>query len=447
MEIHLNYTHIFFILYLVGSIIDFGVNQWLEYIDFRHRKKHGREIPPEFAEFIDAATVEKTCQYEDARYKYWLPKNILGFAIGIALVFSGFYPFLFNSICSWTQNTFLTALLFIVLGSLPEAIIFLPFRLYREFSIEKRFGFSTMTLRLWVLDELKGLLVSAILAIPLLFAMIFVLEHANDWWWLLLGGIYVVFSLAVSLIYPACIAPLFNKFSPLEEGELKTLLTEELHQTGFKASGLFVMDASKRSKHSNAYFTGFGKTKRVVLYDTLIAQLTPQEIKAVLAHELGHYKHHHIVKKLCIMFPLIFVALFVTSLFIKNPDLYTTFGFALSPEQLNMTAPTTVLRDGNLLKTTATQVVPQLQFLGMFLIGLVFGGFGTLFSPISNYFSRKDEFQADAFAKNLCGTGETLTSSLIKLNKENLSELTEPKMYSIFNYSHPPLLERIRALR
>ena len=422
--ISLHYTHIFFILFLVGSLLDFGIDQWLEFVDFRHRKKHGRDIPPEFAEHIDAATVEKTCRYEDAKYRYWLPKNVLSFAIGLAFVFSGFYPRLYQWICTCTQSTFLTALLFAVQGSIPEAIIFLPFRLYREFGIERRFGFSTMTFRLWLLDELKGLLVSAILAIPLLFAMIFVLEHANGWWWLLLGGIYVAFSLGLSLIYPAFIAPLFNKFTPLEDGELKTLLTDALEQTGFKASGVFVMDASKRSKHSNAYFTGFGKTKRVVLYDTLIAQLSPQEIKAVLGHELGHYKHHHIIKKMCLMIPLIFVLLFVTSVFIRLPDLYTTFGFAV-PQEV---------------------VAPQMQWLGAFLLSLVFGGFGTLLSPVTNHVSRRDEFQADAFAKKLCGTGKPLITALITLNKENLSELTEPKIYSVFNYSHPPLLERIRAL-
>ena len=184
---------------------------------------------------------------------------------------------------------------------------------------------------------------------------------------------------------------------------------------------MFVMDASKRSKHSNAYFTGFGKTKRVVLYDTLIAQLKPEEIKAVLGHELGHYKHHHIIKKMCVMIPCIFGALFLMSLFISRSDLYTTFGFTVQP-------------------------VPEVQFLGIFLLGLVFGGFGTLLSPVTNFFSRRDEFQADAFAKNLCGTGKPLVTSLVTLNKENLSELTEPKIYSVFNYSHPPLLERIRAL-
>ncbi len=434
IQVHLNYTHIFFILFLVSTFIDFGVNQWLEFIDFRHRQKHGREIPPEFADYIDAATVEKTCQYEDAKYKFWVPKNILGLIIGLALIFCGFYPRLFYFIRTFTQNTFLTALLFIVLSGLPEAIIFLPFRLYREFGIEKRFGFSTMTIKLWILDSVKGLLVNAIIVLPLLFAMIFLLEHAEGWWWLLLGGIYVAFSLLISLLYPAFIAPLFNKFTPLEEGELKDMLTEELTRTGFKTSGLFVMDASKRSKHSNAYFTGFGKTKRVVLYDTLINQLSPEEIKAVLAHELGHYKHHHIIKKLCFTIPLIFIALFVVSLFISNPDLYTAFGFVLDSGDLATKA------------NGSAAVLPKVQFLGIFLISMVFGGFSTLFSPISNHFSRKDEFQADAFAKELCGSGKPLSTSLIKLNKENLSELTEPKIYSIFNYSHPPLIERIRAV-
>lgn len=433
MTIHLNYTHIFFILFLIGTFVEFGINQWLEFIDYRHRQKHGREIPPEFAEYMDAATVEKTCQYEDAQYRFWLPKTILGLFVSLALIFFGFYPRIFHFISGFTQNTFLLALCFVVLSGIPETVIFLPFRLYREFGIEKRFGFSTMTIKLWILDSLKGLLVSALLMIPLLFALVSVVEYCNGWWWLLLGGIYVAFSLLISLIYPMFIAPLFNKFTPLEDGELKTTLVEELNQTGFKASGLFVMDASKRSKHSNAYFTGFGKSKRVVLYDTLIEHLTTEEIKAVLGHELGHYKHHHIIKKLCIMFPLIFVMLFIVSLFISNPDLYTTFGFALPADRLNMTA------DG-------ARVLPNTQFLGIFLISLVFGGFSTLLSPITNHFSRKDEFQADAFAKKLCGTGKTLTSSLIKLNKENLNELTEPKVYSIFNYSHPPLLERIRAI-
>ena len=447
MTVHLHYTHIFFILFLVGAVLDFALDLWLEGLDFAYRKKHGREIPPELTGQVDASTLDKTCRYEDAKYRLWLPRHVLGLVFALAFVFTGFYPRLFAVICELTQSTFLRAVLFLLLGALPEAVVYLPFRLYREFGIEKRFGFSTMTLRLWVLDWLKNLLVSAVLGLPLLAAMLFLLLHANSWWWLLLGGIYVAFSLLVSLIYPALIAPLFNKFTPLEDGELKTLLEKTLAQVGFTASGVFVMDASKRSKHSNAYFTGFGKSKRVVLYDTLLTQLTPQEIQAVLAHELGHYKHRHIIKRLCVVIPLIFAMLFAANCFIRQPALYTTFGFALAPEELNMAATTAVSADGTLAATYATQVVPQLQFIGIFLLSLVFGSYGTLFSPLANHFSRRHEFQADAFARATCGTGEPLCTALITLNKENLSELVPPKIYSVFNYSHPPLLERIRALR
>ena len=184
------------------------------------------------------------------------------------------------------------------------------------------------------------------------------------------------------------------------------------------------MDASKRSGHSNAYFTGFGKSKRVVLYDTLIEQLTIDEIEAVLGHELGHYKHHHILKKMMFMIPGVFAALFVASLFIKLPELYIGFGFDVG------------------------DFIPyQMMFIGVFLISLVFGEWMDLFRPILNFLSRRDEFQADAFAKKICGSGEPLCTALIKLNKENLSEIQVPKIYSVFNYNHPPLLERIAALR
>jgi len=260
---------------------------------------------------------------------------------------------------------------------------------------------------------------------PLLLVMIGLFKYASDWWWILLGCVYFVFSLAISVIYPIFIAPIFNKFTPLEDGELKTRLEELLKKCGFKASGLFVMDASRRSGHSNAYFTGFGKSKRVVLYDTLIDQLTTDEIEAVLGHELGHYKHHHILKKLILMIPAVFAVLFAVSFLVKLPLLYTGFGFNFIVEN----------------------VPYQMMFIGIFLLSLVFGEWGRILSPIMNALSRHDEFQADAFAKKICGTGEHLCTALIKLNKENLSEIQVPKIYSVFNYNHPPLLERISALR
>lgn len=420
----MQFSNVFVILFLIGTIGSFLLNQWLEFYDYSYRRKHGSEIPSELAEYVDSAVVEKTCRYEDAKYKLWIPENVLTFALDLALVFTGFYPWLFNTFWNAIQNVYLTMLFFLICAAIPSAILSIPFDLYGEFVVEKKFGFSTMTFKLWIADQIKSLAIGAVLAVPLLVIMISLLECASSWWWILLGAVYVVFSLLISIIYPRFIAPLFNKFTPLEDGSLKDRLSSLLAKTGFKANGVYVMDASKRSKHSNAYFTGFGKTKRIVLYDTLVKQLTEEEIEAVLGHELGHYKKHHIVKRLCISIPVMFAALFVVSLFITHQSLYAGFGF-----------------------DTPAALFPHMQAAGIFLLSLVFGGYGDLEKLVSNYFSRRDEFQADAFSAKICGSGKPLVTSLIKLNKENLSEFTPPAVYCAFNYTHPSLIERIRALQ
>ena len=420
----MDFSNIFVIIFIIGTVFSFSLNMLLERLDFTFRKKHGREIPEILSQHVDFQTLDKTCLYEDAKYRLWIPSSILETILSLYLVFCGFYPALIERIWTWTDNPFFAALLFLVLGGIPGALLSIPFALYSEFGIEKHFGFSNMTIRMWIADEIKGFFVNLLILTPLLLAMIALFKYTAGWWWLLLGCVYLVFSLGISIIYPIFIAPIFNKFTPLEDGELKSRLEELLKKCGFKASGLFVMDASRRSGHSNAYFTGFGKSKRVVLYDTLIKQLTIDEIEAVLGHELGHYKHHHILKKMLFMIPAIFASLFVISLLVNLPLLYKGFGFV------------------------SGEVVPyQMMFIGIFLLSLVFGDWGILLSPIMNSLSRHDEFQADAFAKEICGTGEPLCTALVKLNKENLSEIQVPKIYSVFNYSHPPLLERIKALR
>ena len=418
------FSNIFVLIFLAGTAFSFILDMILERIDFSFRKKHGREVPEILSAQVDLQTLDKTCRYEDAKYNLWIPSIILEVMLSLYLVFCGFYPALFEWIMSWTSNSFFVAMLFLILGGIPGAFLSMPFALYSEFGIEKHFGFSNMTFSMWVADEIKGFFINLIILTPLLLAMIGLFKYASDWWWILLGCVYFVFSLGISIIYPIFIAPIFNKFTPLEDGELKTRLEELLKKCGFKASGLFVMDASRRSGHSNAYFTGFGKSKRVVLYDTLIKQLTSEEIEAVLGHELGHYKHHHILKKMLFMIPAVFIVLFIISHLVKMPALYAGFGFF------------------------AEEPVPyQIMFIGVFLLSLVFGEWGILLSPVMNFFSRRDEFQADAFAKKICGTCEPLCTALIKLNKENLSEIQVPKIYSLFNYNHPPLLERIAALR
>ncbi|MBQ0051376.1 MAG: M48 family metallopeptidase [Treponema sp.] len=417
-------SNYFVLIFISGAIFSFLLGFLLEHIDFCFRKKHGTEIPEIIKEHVEKATLEKTVLYENAKYRLGIPSNLIQLALTFYLWFSGFYPAILETVWNWTGNSFFIALLFMIISAIPSTIISLPFDLYSEFGIEKQFGFSKMTPAMWVADQFKGIFVSLLISAPLLLAMTGLFKYCGNWWWILLGVVYLVFSLGISVIYPLFIAPLFNKFTPLEDGELKTRLENLLQKCGFKASGLFVMDASRRSGHSNAYFTGFGKSKRVVLYDTLIAQLTPEEIEAVLGHELGHYKHHHIIKRMFVMIPLIFAVLFAISIFVKLPYLYEGFGFA------------------------ADEVIPfQMKFIGMWLVSICFGGWLEIFNPVANFFSRKDEFQADAFAKNICGTGEPLITALIKLNKENLSEIQVPKIYSAFNYSHPPLLERIQALK
>ena len=416
-------SSVFFILFLAGTVFDFVLNQFLEASDFFFRKKHGKQIPERLKDFLNAQELEKTCAYEDAKYFVWIPSNILNFILKLALVLSGFYVFLYENFYNFTENVFATVILFSIVSGIPSFIVNLPFSLYREFRIEKKFGFSNMNLKMWILDFAKSTVLSAVIAIPILCAATALIVCFNKIWWLLFAIVYLAFSLGISYIYPVLIAPIFNKFSPLEEGEIKERIEKLFAKTGFKTSGIFTMDASRRSNHSNAYFTGFGKNKRIVLYDTLIKQLEPSEIEAVLGHELGHCKKHHIAKRMIVMIPLVFVSLLAASLIAKLPPLYSAFGY----EPLET-------------------IAPYIQPLGLLFIGLVFEGYGNIVSLVSNFFSRKDEFQADAYSKEMCGTFQALISALIKLNKENLSELEPPKIYSMFNYSHPPLMERIKAL-
>src|SRR5574344_1263489 len=418
----MQFSNIFVILFLIGSIGSFLLNQWLEYVDFSFRRLHGREIPSELAEYVDSAVIDKTCRYEDAKYKLWVPQNILGLALSLVLVFTGFYPWLFNLFWGATNNIYLTALLFLLCGTIPSSVISLLFELYGEFGVEKKFGFSTMTFKLWLADQIKGIVVSLVLLVPLILIMIAMLENASSWWWLLLGAVYVVFSLGISILYPQFIAPLFNKFTPLEEGSLKARLFSLLAQVGFQSNGVFGLDASKRSKHSNAYFTGFGKTKRIVLYDTLVKKLTPDEITAVLGHEIGHYKLRHILKRMIFLIPLELCVLFVLFKLSQCNSMYTAFGF------------------------NSISDISQFQFVGIFISTLLFSSLQELISPISNYFSRKDEYEADKFSHDICSSSKDLITALIKLNSENLSELFIPDVYVFWNYSHPTIVERIEKL-
>ncbi len=397
--------------------------------------KNGGKLPEELkeipaSEVFDEEKLKNITDYENAKYFYWIPSSVCSFALTLILVVSGFYPWLFNVVCRITgtpqgfSGTFFCFLLFLIFSSVPSSVLSVPFDLLKEFKLEKKFGFSKMTFRLWLLDEIKGFLLSILISSVIVAAMTFVLVVFPKNWWILLTCLLFAVTLIMQVLYPLVIAPIFNKFTPLEDGELKTKITSLMENLGFKASGIFVMDASKRSGHSNAYFGGLGKSKRIVLYDTLINQLETDELVAVLGHELGHYKLHHIIRRFLVLVPVEFILMFILNFCAQRTSLYTGFGFAVSAEN-----------------------VQSMQFIGLVLASFVWSSLSELISPISNASSRRDEYQADAFSARLTKNSDALISGLIKLNSENLSELLPPKIYVAWNYSHPTLLERIEALK
>ena len=436
MNIAINFSNPFVLIFLIGTIASFLIHHFLEFIDYKARKKNGGTLPKELQEIpaanvFDQEKLKKISEYENAKYFAWIPSSVCNLVLDFALILFGFYPFIFDKIClisgfpSSIGSCFVCFFLFMIISSIPGEILSIPFSLYREFVVEKKFGFSKMTFKLWIIDYLKEGILSIILsALLTIVASIFFVKCPSSWWFIL-AAVLICFTFIMQIIYPKFIAPLFNKFSPLEEGELKEKLSDLLQKTGFVSDGIFIMDASKRSGHSNAYFTGFGKSKRIVLFDTLTKTLTADELVAVLGHELGHFKLKHILKRLIFTIPLEFVLLFALYKLAQFTDLYTGFGFA------NITA----------------QNVSSVQFIGLFLAILIYGSISEIISPITNIFSRKDEYEADKFSVEHCNNKEDLISALIKLNSDNLSELLPPKLYVFWNFSHPTLIERIAALK
>ena len=306
---------------------------------------------------------------------------------------------------------------FVVIGGL----ITLPLGWYASFRIEERFGFNKMTLSLWLADLFKGALVGALIGLPIAALVLWLMGAAGPAWWLWAWGVWMVFNLLALVLYPTVIAPLFNKFEPLSDEALKARVNALMQRCGFAAKGLFVMDGSKRSAHANAYFTGFGAAKRVVFFDTLLKQLSPEEIDAVLAHELGHYKRRHILKRIVLMFAL------------------SLAGFAL----LGWVSSQAWFYSG--LGVTPSMDTPN-DALALLLFMMVVPLFTFFLSPLMAQLSRKHEFEADAYAVEHT-SGPDLASALLKLYKDNASTLTPDPVYARFYYSHPPASERLSRLQ
>lgn len=304
----------------------------------------------------------------------------------------------------------------IIVYSLISSALGLPLSYYSTFKIEQAFGFNKMTLGLFIKDLIKGSLLGMIIGVPLLYLVMWLMHSLGATWWLWVWGVMVIFNLLILTIYPTFIAPLFNKFTPLEDLELKARIETLLSECGFKSQGVFVMDGSKRSSHGNAYFTGLGASKRIVFFDTLLKQLSHDEIIAVLAHELGHFKHKHILKQMLTSFGIMLVGLFVFSLLINQSWFYA----GLNISQINPAS-------------------------GLLLLFILTSIISLPLAPLSSFMSRKNEFEADDFAKAHANK-QDLISGLVKLYRDNASTLTPDDLYVKFYYSHPPANLRIANL-
>jgi STE24 endopeptidase len=397
------------LLKLITSII-------LDSINVRHARGQSAEVPDAFKDFIDLPTYQKSIEYTDAKTRFGIFNDLYDSLILAAVLLLGVLPWLYEALSGvlgygiWGQSAVLFVI-GIVLG-LPG----LPFDWWGTFKLEEKFGFNKSTLKLWIVDKIKGGILGAVIGLPLLALLIFLVESAGDLWWVWGFSVFFIFQLVMVVAYPMFIMPLFNKLEPMEAGTLKDRLFALADRTGFKAQTILVIDGSKRSGHSNAFFSGFGRFRRIVLYDTLIEQMDEEELEAVLAHEIGHYKLGHIPKMIAM-------------------SAVSTLGmFAL----LGWLATGTWLAEAFHFEITDAGNIVPILLLFMLLSGLL----TFWLSPLSSRMSRKHEYEADAFARDAMGSVAPLSRALRKLHKENLSNLTPHPIYSNFHYSHPTLLER-----
>lgn len=402
-------------LVLIGlrRIAQFRLSQF----NFRHVKLHAERIPDSLRGVINEATYAKSVAYTLANGRLAQIEHSFAALVLLAVLVSGVLPLGFDSFrrglgsSAWAMAAFLFSV------AVALSLLRLPLDWYDQFRLEARFGFNTTRQKTWWLDRLKGFLLALALGYPLLVLVLKCVEWAGAWWWLWAWLTLLAFQLVMMVLAPVLILPLFNKFAPLPEGALRERLVKLAGRTQFRARSIQVMDGSKRSRHSNAFFTGFGRFRKIVLFDTLVSQLSEPELEAVVAHEIGHYNRKHIPKMLAWSALSSLAALYAISVLARQEWFYRAFGFA----------------PGN--------VTPALL-----LFGLLAGVVTFWFSPLQHRWMRRYEYEADAYAAKVLNDPQPLIGALRKLTEKNLSNLTPHPAYSAFYYSHPTLLERERAL-
>ena len=409
-------TLLFALLLIVGLLL----RTWLASRQIRHVAQHRAQVPTDFVGTISLPAHQKAADYTLSNMRLGLLEMMLEAVLLLGWTLLGGL--------NWLNQTLLHAMgpglmqqvalvaSFVAIGGL----LGLPLSLYKTFVVEERFGFNRVTFKLWLSDLVKGLALGSAIGLPLLALLLWVMGAMGQVWWLWAWGLWMGFNLLLLVIYPTLIAPLFNQFKPLDDEQLKTRVTALMARCGFSAKGLFVMDGSKRSAHANAYFTGFGAAKRVVFFDTLLSKLTPGEVDAVLAHELGHFKHRHIVQRIVQLFAISLLGFAMLGWLSSQVFFYTGLGVLPS------------LQGGN-------------EGLALLLFMMVAPLLSLFLSPLMAYLSRKHEFQADAYAMRQTN-GADLRSALLKLFEDNAATLTPDPVYAAFYYSHPPAAERLQRM-
>ncbi|MEJ8810924.1 M48 family metallopeptidase [Variovorax ureilyticus] len=416
MPASLAFTLAFALALVAGLVVKF----WLATRQVRHVARHRDAVPAAFEQAITLDAHQKAADYTIAKTRLgviemaWAAAVLLGWTLlgGLDLLNRLLLDAMGGGM--WQQLALFGA--FALIAGLLE----LPFTLWQTFVLEERFGFNKMTWRLWIKDTIKGVLLGVAIGLPLAALILWLMHAAGALWWLWAWGVWMGFNLLLMLVYPTFIAPLFNKFQPLDDAALKTRVNALMQRCGFSAKGLFVMDGSTRSAHANAYFTGFGASKRVVFYDTLLRQLNAGEIEAVLAHELGHFKHRHVVKRMAAMFALSLAGFALLGWLSGHTWFYTGLGV-----QPNLSAPN--------------------DALAILLFMLAAPVFGFFVAPLPVLISRRHEFEADAYAIAQT-SGKDLSAALLKLYKDNASTLTPDPVFVKFYYSHPPASERLARM-
>ena len=406
----------FSLIFVAALLLSTGLRLWLDLRHLRHVAAHRDQVPADFFGRIELVDHRKAADYTTAKLRLGFFETLVDTVMLILLTLGGLLALIDGGLREWLGAGHPQGLALFATVGLIGFILGLPASLYRSFVLEERFGFNKLTWKLWLADLAKGAALTVAIGGPLLYAVLWLMDAMGRHWWLYVWLLWLGTNLLILFLYPTVIAPLFNKFTPLEDASLRQRIEALLARCGFSSSGLFVMDGSKRSAHGNAYFTGFGRAKRIVFFDTLLEKLAPQEIEAVLAHELGHFRHKHVVKRIALMGVMSLAFLWLLGLLIGQPWFY---------EGLGVGAGSTAM--------------------GLLLFSMVLPVFLFPLAPLTSALSRRHEYEADAYAAQQTAAAD-LIAALVKLYRDNAATLTPDPLHSLFHDSHPPASQRIARL-